>query len=99
MDLYERVDRLRLCYIILNDDVCLVMLDGGGPMRKKLGPFCSITGQRKIAMTETWKRIKQLESEGKPTIDLFGGIFREEYRKVKEEGRKRVVEGRCYLEE
>ncbi len=68
-------------------------------MAKKLSPFCSLIGQRKISMSRTWKRIKELEEEGKPTVDMFGKIFKDEYTKAKEEGRRRVREGKCFLEE
>jgi len=67
-------------------------------MAKKLNPVCSVIGQRKEAMRRTWKELKELEEKGIPTVGKFGEIYRKNFQKVKEEGKKAMKEGKCYIE-
>ncbi len=67
-------------------------------MAKKIIPVCTFTGQRKIAMKRTWKELREMESQGIPTIGKFGEVLRKNYDKVKREGEKAVKEGKCFIE-
>jgi len=67
-------------------------------MAKKLIPMCTFTGQRKIAMKRTWKKLKEMEAEGIPTIGKFGEVLRKNFEEVKREGEKLVKEGKYFVE-
>lgn len=67
-------------------------------MAKKLIPECTFTGQRKIAMKRTWKELKEMESQGIPTVGKFGEVLRKNYDQVKKDGERAVKKGECFIE-
>lgn len=67
-------------------------------MPRKVRSVCTITGQRKVAMERTWRKIKEMEAKGVPTIGKFGPTFREAFRETKKEGEEHVKKGTCFID-
>jgi hypothetical protein len=46
--------------------------------------LCTITGLKAEAMRETWKRIREMEKKGIPTLGKWGSTYKEVWKELKE---------------